>query len=540
MRFLCVASWLILPLLTLLTVSLNCHCQSPIQIAKLDGTIKFDGIPDEPVWESTSPFPMITQIPTYGVPPSQQTDIRILYDDSYMYIGASMFVEDPEMISAFGKKRDLNSGSCDWIGVSLDTYNDKENSLLFFTNPNGIRWDATVSDDGNAEDKLPLNTNWNTFWEVKTVYEENVWHAEFKIPISSLRFRETDEKVSMGLCLYRYVPKLNEGYIFPDIPYDWGTYSNLKPSQYAEVSFQGIKPGRPLYISPYLLSGFDQTNSLNADGTAYENQLDQKLEPGIDIKYGINTNTTLDLTVNTDFAQVEADDQQFNLTRYSLVFPEKRAFFLERASVFDFGLGGPNTLFYSRRIGLHNGNPVRILGGARLVTKVNDWDIGVMDMQTSVSTDLPSENFGVFRAKRKVFNQNSYAGGMVTSRIGMDGSYNLAYGIDAIIKVFGSEYVTFRWAQTFDDQNENNPFSFNPTRYQIGWERRRANGFSYSLLHTLSGTDFEPGVGLEVFQNYYVTRGILKYTCLPPELSPLQSHNTSIITSVQILSSTLQ
>ncbi|MFC2090349.1 DUF5916 domain-containing protein [Bacteroidota bacterium] len=502
--------------------------QAPIQIHKLNEAIVFDGIPNEQEWSQAAPFPMIMHVPTYGLTPGQETDIRMMYDDSYFYIGASMFVEEPEMIMAYGKKRDLNSPSCDWLGISLDTYNDKENSLLFFTNPNGVRYDATISNDADAGDILPLNLNWNTFWVVKTVVKDLVWHAEFKIPISSLRFRAADENVTMGISFYRYLPKLNEGYIYPSIPYDWADYSKFKPSQFAEVTFRGIKPKKPLYISPYILGGFTQTNTLNTAETAYDYQMDPKLEPGIDVKYGISTNTTLDLTVNTDFAQVEADDQQFNISRFSLIFPEKRTFFLERASIFDFSFAGGNSLFYSRKIGLYNGSPVRIVGGARLVSKVNDWDIGVMDMQTSEFMDLPSENFGVFRVKRKVFNQYSYAGGMLTSRIGMDGSYNLAYGIDGIFKVFDNEYLTIRWAQTFEDEVEIKPFSLKPSRYLIIWERRRQNGFSYQLAHNYSGVAFNPGIGLERFQDYYLFRGIFNYTWLSPAKSVLQSHTLSI------------
>jgi len=515
--------------LVILSTVLNTISQTPIQIQKLEGDIEFDGIPNEAAWNKTTPFPMIMHVPTFGLEPSLQSDVRLLYDENYFYVGASMFVSDPDLIQAYGKKRDFKSETTDYLGISFDTYNDKENALFFVTNPNGLRMDGTVINDATADESEPLNLNWNAFWEVKTLIEDSAWYAEFKIPISSLRFRESDSDVTMGLSIYRFVPGLNEYDIFPEIPYGWNIYSKSKPSQFAEVKFPGIKPRKPLYISPYLLTGFEQTNKLNDEVSEYEYTVDPKVEPGIDIKYGINTNTTLDLTVNTDFAQVEADDQQFTLDRFSLYYEEKRTFFLERAGVFNFGLGGANTLFYSRRIGLHNGQPVRILGGARLVTKVNKWDIGALDMQTASFMDLPSENFGVFRAKRKVFNPYSYAGGMLTSRIGVDGSYNLAYGIDGVFKLFGSEFVTIRWAQTFDDQIETKPFSLDPVRYLIGWERRRQNGLSYSLLQTRSGSDFEPGIGLELFQNYLITRAILKYTWLSPEKSPLQNHYISAI-----------
>ncbi len=501
--------------------------QSSGKVVRFESAIEFDGKPDDKAWADAEALPLITQMPTYGLEPSQKSIIKLAFDDQYVYMGASLFVTSHDMIRAIGKKRDLNNMACDWVGISLDTYNDKENSLLFFTNPNGVRWDATIRNDGTPGDLEPLNLNWNTFWEVKTVIEDLVWHAEFKIPISSLRFNETVNTLTMGISVFRFLPSTNEGYIFPDIPYDWGDYSNLKPSTYAELEFEDMKPRKPLYISPYILSGYEQTNELNADETVYNYNSGMVFEPGIDIKYGINTNTTLDLTVNTDFAQVEADDQQFNLTRFSLVYPEKRPFFLERAGIFDFGLGGPNRLFYSREIGLYDGSPVRIYGGARLVSKVKDWDLGFLNLQTAEFSDLPSENFGVLRVKKKAFNKYSYLGGMITSRLGMDGTYNLAYGIDGVIRLFEEEYLTLRWAQSFEDSVKNDPFSLDPARFLIKWTRRKQNGLSYDLQYNRSGTDFNPGIGLEVFEDYYATQAEVKYTWIPGEDSRLQNHAAS-------------
>jgi len=505
-------------------------CQMQWNVPKLTQKIIFDGKPDEAAWNGIKPFPMITQQPSYGKLPAQKTDIRLAFDDQFIYLGASLYVDKPGMIKAIGKIRDFNSQTCDWIGMQLDTYNDNQNAFVFFTNPNGIRWDATISNDAVVGNQAPIDVNWNTFWEVKTVIEDRVWFAEMKIPISSLRFESKNGRTTMGFNILRYLPSTNEIYIFPDTPYDWGTYSHVKPSTYADGIFPGMKPRRPLYISPYLLSGIEFTNELNDDGTKYVPDQKFKLEPGLDIKYGINSNTTLDLTINTDFAQVEADAQQFNLTRFSLVYPEKRKFFLERASVFDFGLGGPNTLFYSRKIGLYDGDPVRIYGGVRLMNSANGWDIGFLDMQTAKYSDLPSENFGVFRVKKRVLNENSYTGGMLTSRIGVDGSYNIAYGLDALLKLFGDEYLTVRWAQTFTNENKVKIASFHPSRVLLDWTRRREKGFSYKLLYTYSGTEFDPGIGLEVFDDYYVYQAQLKYTFIPDERSKLQNHGPSLVT----------
>ncbi|MCK4750585.1 MAG: carbohydrate binding family 9 domain-containing protein, partial [Bacteroidales bacterium] len=448
------------------------------------------------------------------------------YDNRYVYLSGLLYVSDPGLMQAIGKKRDLMSMTCDWLGVSFDTYNDKENSLIFFTNPLGLRSDAAVSNDGTlVGENPPFNMNWNTFWDVKTNIDDKGWYVEMRIPISSLRFQPKDGKIVMGMSIFRWIPARDESYMFPEIPLNWGDLSSMKPSQYAEVEFEGLDPKKPLYISPYLLTGFEQSYELNDAETGFDYLGDLQLEPGLDIKYGISPNTTLDLTANTDFAQVEADDQQFNLTRFSLFFPEKRMFFLERSSIFDFEFGGNSNLFYSRRIGLHDDNPVRIYGGARLNSRVNDWDIGFLDMQTATFDDLPSENFGVFRVKKRVFNEFSYAGGMFTSRLGVDGSYNVAYGLDGVIRLFGDEYLTVRWAQTYQDGSGNNPFSLDPTKIMANWERRKREGFSYLFAAAYSGIDFDPGIGFEIFEDYWVLREDLIHTWISPDSAKLQSHS---------------
>jgi len=499
--------------------------QAPWKITRLTEEVVFDGVPDETAWDPVDPFPMVSHFPVSGNPPGDRSVVGMAYDDQHIYVGGMLFVSSPDLIQAVGKKRDFQGASCDWFGVGFDSYNDKENSLLFFTNPNGLRWDATIRNDGNMQGiSSPISTSWNTFWDVKTVIDDRGWYFEMKIPISSLRFLVENNSTVMGFNAFRWFPAINEVHIFPETSQDFGEMGKFKPSLYTEIEFRGLEPKKPLYISPYLLTGYEQSHELNDAETAYEYSGDYRLEPGLDLKYGINPNTTLDLTVNTDFAQVEADDQQFNLTRFSLYYPEKRMFFLERSSLFDFDLGGRTSLFYSRRIGLHDDNPVRIWGGARLNSRVNDWDIGLLDMQTASFEDLPSENFGVIRVKKRVFNENSYTGGMITSRLGVDGSYNVAYGLDGVIRLFGNDYLTLRWAQTFQDSVENNPLSLDPTRFLIHWERRKQEGFSYELLGTWSGTAFDPGIGFEIFDDYFATRQDLKYTWISPESARLHSH----------------
>ncbi|MDF1576385.1 MAG: DUF5916 domain-containing protein [Bacteroidales bacterium] len=494
-------------------------------IDKMEIPMEFDGKPDEAAWEHLKPFPMTSFMPVFGNLPAEKSVIRMGYDDQYVYVGGLLYVSHPSFVQALGKKRDMETMSSDFFMLSLDTYNDKENSLLFATNPLGLRWDAAVSNDGTIEMReIPLNMDWNTFWEVKASYDDQGWYFEMQIPISSLRFQDSNGRTVMGISAFRWIPAKDEGDIFPAISNEWGPSSHLKPSLYQEAVFEELSPKKPLYITPYLLSGYNQENSLNEAETAYDYGKAFKFEPGLDIKFGINPNTVLDLTVNTDFAQVEADDQQFNTTRFSLFFPEKRKFFLERSSIFDFSLGGQNKLFYSRRIGMNEGEPVRIWGGARLNSRINNWDLGLLNLQTASLDELPSENIGVFRVKKRVLNAYSYLGGMLTSRIGVDGSYNVAYGIDGVIRVFGDDYLTIRLAQTLSDSLDNNPLSLDPSAFTVMWERRKQEGLSYSAGLTYSGTNYNPGTGFKMIDDFLASGQKLQYTWISPEESWLQSH----------------
>jgi hypothetical protein len=519
-----------------------------ILINRLNSDIKFDGVPDEEVWSTASSMKMIMHSPVFGKEPTENSDVRLAYDDNYLYVGARLDYKDPDMIKSASLKRDYQGAVGDWFGIFLDTYNDKENSMVFGTSPDGYRFDASVQKDAVVfmPDQMPMNISWNTFWNVLTKRDFKGWSAEFRIPLSSLRFQESDGEVRMGLTVYRWIPSKNEADIYPAIPPNWGPTSIMKPSQAQEIVFHGIKPGKPLYIAPYALAGYEGSYNLNDDGSAYLISHKPDIEAGLDIKYGISKTLVMDITANTDFAQVEADDQQINLTRFSLFFPEKRMFFLEHASVFDFSLGGNSNLFYSRRIGLYDDEmddkepePVRIYGGARITGRLKNWDVGFMDMQTAPFKEkfpggneqkiVPSENFGVVRFRRQVFNENSYIGTMATSRLGTNGSYNLAYGFDGIFKVFGDDYLDLRWTQTFEDGVSNKSLKEN-SFIMATWERRSTKGFGYNLGYTQSGIHFNPGIGFEMMNDYTGILGGVRYGWISPEHSKLYTHGPEIRT----------
>ena len=503
----------------------------PVIIQRLQGEIVFDGMPDEPAWQQTESFPFVTHSPVFGNEPEERTEVRIMYDDKYVYVGAWFYTEDPSKILSTSKLRDELKPDCDWLGVVLDSYNDNENGMSFWTTPAGLRTDMEVFNDATGSFLAePINISWNTHWDVKTHVTERGWFAEMLIPVSSLRFQEKDGEVTMGLIVLRWIPQHNSIYIYPGIPNEYGQYSAWKVSLAQNVVFPGLESRKPLYITPYGLAGFSQMNELNEAETDYEFSRDKKLNAGLDLKYGITSNLTLDVTLNTDFAQVEADDEKINLTRFDLFFEEKRQFFLERASIFDFNTGGPTTMFYSRRIGLDEDfNLVPIIGGIRLIGRKSGWDVGFMSMQTAKSDNLPSENFGVFRLKKRVINQNSYVGGVYTSRLGLDGSFNQAYGLDARVRVTGDEYLKMVWGQTFENDFANKPFVLDNARFMLNWERVRKVGFHYDLYLSGSGPEYNPGIGFQHREDYYIYGGIFNYTWMMPAKSRLVRHGPEIM-----------
>jgi hypothetical protein len=470
------------------------------------------------------------QSPNFGEPCSERTEALLGYDDDYVYVAGRLYDREPNKIQSQTSKRDAMAASTDWFGIFLDTFNDKENSLAFLTSPSGLRFDAAVFRDAQTHSvaDIPMNLSWNTFWDVAVARTQDGWFVEMRIPLSSLRFQAKPEGAVMGVTAFRWISRKNETDVFPAIPKNWGELSAWKPSQAQETVWPGLRSRRPLYLTPYILGGFERTYDLNAAQTAYVRGGTPKFDFGLDVKYGLTGNLTLDLTANTDFAQVEADDVQINLSRFSLFFPEKRLFFQERTSNFDFSMGGPNTLFYSRRIGLADDRPVRIYGGGRLVGRLGGWDVGILDMQTASLDDIPTENFGVVRLRRRVINAYSYIGGMVTSRIGADGRYNAAYGVDGIWRIRGDDYFSFHWAQTFENGRDNRALSFDSSRFAVMWERRTKAGFGTEVRFSRTGREFNPGMGFMMLNNYtaFYTRTL--YGWAPGVHSALTTHDAYI------------
>jgi hypothetical protein len=511
-------------LLTILVPAALAAQEKPLLIPQLTGPIELDGMSEEPAWEAVEPIHLIAHAPTYGGEPTEPTEVRVAHDGEHLYVAARLYDSEPHRAEGLSLRRNYAGGD-NWMVVVLDTFDDRETAVAFATTPAGVRTDLEISND--AEGDGGLNFDWNSYWDVEVARSREGWYAEFRIPFSSLRFQERDGQVRMGISFWRMVARTEELSTYPARPPQWGFNSVFKPSQTRPAELEGVRGTRPLYVVPYALAGGGQSFVLNEDGSAYARVDTPVREVGLDLKYGVSDNLTLDLAFNPDFAQVEADQQEINLTRFSLFFPEKRLFFQERSSAFAFSLGGVDRLFHSRRIGLVQGEPARIWGGGRLVGRIGEWDVAGLNMQTGASEVFPSENFGVVRLRRRVLNENSYAGGILTSRVGPEGAYNVAYGLDANLRLFGQDYLTLNWAQTFD-ADDGAPDVLNRGFARARWERRGMEGFGYAIDLSRAGAAFDPAVGFMLRHDYTRLGERVYYGWRPADGSRVFRHTVAL------------
>ena len=394
------------------------HIQAPIVI---------DGNLDEPEWSLAQPATdFIQQEPLMGEPSTERTEVRILYDDENLYLGVYCFDSaGPEGITVTDISRDYRPRDTDAFTMVFDTFNDKRNSFIFGTNPGGAKRDGQTAGDSESR-----NYDWDTVWYVKTKITEQGWQAEIAIPFRSLRFRDVEDQV-WGVNFARRTRGKNEYVHWSPVP---RPYRTSRVSLAGELNgLSGIRQGRNLYLKPYL-----STPVVRRQG----DDVDFIPDVGFDVKYGMTSELALDVTVNTDFSQVEADRQQINLTRFPLFFPEKREFFLENAVLFQVrrvGRGFRSSsrdliAFFSRRIGLSQGRVVPILGGARFTGRAGPYGLGFLSIQTDEFEELPSTNFTVARVQRDILG-NSNVGGIFINKQG-GGEYNRTFGIDGRLQFY--------------------------------------------------------------------------------------------------------
>ena len=419
------------------------QAQVVVQAVPLEGAVVLDGRPDEAAWEKAPAFTeFVQQVPKPGAPATERTEVRVLYDKAALYFGVRAFQSAGVPIIANELRRDVGRvhNRNDTFTVALDTFFDRRNGYLFIFNPL-----AAVADWAGWDEGRVWSQDWDTVWEVKTSIEDWGWSAEMRLPFRSVRFKQPGEQ-RWGVTFRRIVLAKNEWTYSTFIRPEWGDPGIGKFSAAAEL--QGVHIVRRtmnMEVTPYVLGGAVEAGCERA-GCAVEGTRDV----GVDAKYGVTSNLTLDLTYNTDFSQVEADEQQINFTRFSLFFPEKRQFFLEGKGIFDFGItAGDYRLlpFFSRRIGLEGSQAVPILGGARLTGKAGRYSIGALGIGTAQAGGVPGTSFGVVRVKRDVLRRSS-VGVIATDRRG-GGRRNEAWGADANL-VFGrnakvESFITRAW-----------------------------------------------------------------------------------------------
>ena len=359
-----------------------------IRAVRTDQPIVLDGRLDEPAWQRAAVAKdFLQQEPAEGAPATEASEVRFLYDDEALYVGGRFVDSDPRGGIVNELKRDYALYDSDSVAIVLDTFNKKLDNYAFMVNPAGAQRDAENYDDGRQ-----VNVSWDGAWSVKTARFEGGWTMEMKIPFRSLRFERSDDQ-AWGLNVMRMVRRKNETSYWSPQPRQFRAF---KPSYAGQLTgLEGLHPGLNLRIKPFYTGRYANATlpglSRRGDG-----------DGGVDVKYGVASALALDLTYRTDFSQVEVDEQQINLTRFSLFFPEKRDFFLENQGTFRIGdqdSGGQSAgrrdflPFFSRRIGLSStGDPVPIVGGVRLTGRQGKTSLGIVDMQTGSFNDRPGEN----------------------------------------------------------------------------------------------------------------------------------------------------
>lgn len=485
-----------------------------VDVPRLATPIVFDGVPDEAAWRDINPLPMTQIWPVAGAPVSVGSQVWLAYDDEFLY-AAGRFVDEPGGVSANTFFRDGWDGD-DQFDLLVDSFNDDENLRRFSVNPLGALQDEEITNDGNmVGGQWPGNLDWNTYWEARATRGEDYWTAEMKIPFSSLGF-ESGGDVVMGVILGRYISRINEKHVFPALTQDQEN-EDFKASLAQDVRLEGITSSREAVLTPYLLSGVEKIRTPDVP-TLIPPEAHVPAEIGGDLRLGLTSNLTLDLTVNTDFAQVESDALQVNLDRFNLFFPEKRQFFQERAGVFQFVHGPDGRLFHSRRIGLDSrGQPGRILGGARLVGRIGEWDVGALSMQVDGldESGQGGENDAVLRLRRGILNDASTVGAMVTSRAASGGGVDLSVGVDGELNLAGDDFVLFHGAHT---ANHGRATSFvDGSLARVEMQRRRARGTAWDLAAEYSGEAYDPALGFRLRGDFTALHSRIYHTWYKPD-----------------------
>ena len=511
--------------------------QTTVRAVRLDQSIDFDGVLDEAIYGTVPAISGFIQLtPDVGAAATERTEAWILFDETNIYVSARVWDSAPEsQWVANEMRRDTSQlRQNDTFAVLFDTFYDRRNGVLFYTNPLGARADAQFTNEGNP------NSDWNPVWDVRTGRFDGGWTVEMEIPFKTLRYRSEPPHI-WGIQLRRAIRRKNEWAYLTPLPVasgaGGGARGMFRVSQAG--SLVGLEPpsaGRNLELKPYAIGG------LTTDMSATPVKVNEgSADGGIDVKYGITQNLTADFTWNTDFAQVEVDERQVNLTRFPLFFPEKREFFLEGRGIFSFASGGITRtasvargavpgffgdvnvpqLFYSRKIGLEEGRVVPIVGGARVTGKVGRFDVGLLNIhagEEAVSDSKPT-NFSVVRLRRDILRRSS-VGAMFTnrsvSRVAPGSSQ--AYGIDGTFAFFENVNLTTYIART---QLPGPEHQGKDLSYQGKFEYA-ADRYGFQADHLVVEGNFLPEVGFLRRDNFRRTFTSARFSPRPQSIKSVR------------------
>ena len=467
------------------------------QIIFLEDSPIIDGnILGEKLWEKVPIIENLRQIkPDYGLPASEKTSIRVAYTNKSFYVAVVCYDKAPDKIVISDSRRDADLNDEDSFLFILDTYNDQQNGFLFGTNASGMEYDAQINNEGEGNFSSNrqqggviggTNINWDASWEVKTESGDYGWSAEFSIPLRSIRFNSGTDKI-WGINFQRNISKRSETAYWANLPLG---FDIKRLSLAGKMTGINLKSPKNLKVIPYALTQVAQDKTISKINSS-------RADFGGDIKYSLTPGLTLDLTYNTDFAQVEVDDQQVNLDRFNLFFPEKRPFFLENAGQFSVGSPGEVDLFFSRRIGIGDGGSlVPIIGGSRVSGKVGQTNVGLLSMFTDeVEIDgdigIVKNNYSVARVNHDFAKSRSSLGGLFVNRngIGISDDYNNVFALDGKLGLGKKAQITGYISKSSTPGIKSREHAFKILAV-YNW-----NGWNLRAGYTEVGEGFNPEVG---------------------------------------------
>ena len=497
--------------------------QATVRAVRLDVELNLDGELDEPIYQTVPSISGFIQVePDAGQPASERTDAWVFFDRDNVYVAARAWDSTPESRWIVNEMRrdSFNILQNENIAFAFDTFYDRRNVVIFNITPIGGRMDGQGTNERN------WNGDWNPIWEVRTGRFDGGWSFEARVPFKSLQYRAGRLQV-WGFQMRRQVRWKNESSYLTRLDRALAQMGVFQASQAASlVGLETPRSGRPVEIKPYAIG------NLASDRTASPIVTNQPGgNVGIDlIRYGVTQNLAADFTVNTDFAQVEADEQQVNLTRFSLFFPEKREFFLANQGTFAFGTGGgfgpgggsPDApiLFYSRQIGLHAGREVPIRGGGRLTGRAGAFTLGVLNIQTGdePTSGAPNTGFSVARIKRDVLRRSS-VGAIFTHRSHSTltpGASNQAYGVDATFAFFDNLSINGYWARTQTTGIDGEDASYS------GALRYNGDRYGVTAEHLFIDKLFSPEIGFVRRRDMRKSAGSVRFSPRPQSIESVR------------------